>query len=94
MTNPRDPEGLMPDAGVDGPPLARDGELPFDGAALDGGLDSDALEGRTDTDELGGDPDMRFPGDTEDPVMTTGDAGSATGAGVTSDVDAASAAGE
>ena len=24
MTNPRDPEGLMPDAGVDGPPVNPD----------------------------------------------------------------------
>jgi hypothetical protein len=30
MTNPRDPEGLMPDAGIDGPPVDDDGELPID----------------------------------------------------------------
>ena len=94
MTNPRDPEGLMPDSDVDGPPVSREGDLPFDGAALDGGLDREALEGRTDTDPFGGDPDMRFPGDAEDPVMTAGDAGSATGERPTSDVDAGAAAGE
>lgn len=83
MTNPRDPEGLMPDADVDGPDITADGELPFGGAAMDGGLDRDALAGRTDTDAFGGDPDARFPGDAEDPTMTTGDAGSGSGAGVT-----------
>jgi hypothetical protein len=94
MTNPRDPEGLMPDAGVDGPPVNPDGELPFDGAAMDGGLDREALAGRTDTDEFGGDPDARFPGPDEDPTMTTADAGSGFGAGVVSADDAAEAAGE
>ena len=58
MTNPRDPEGLMPAAGEAGPPVDADGALP----------------GRTDTDRFGSDPDMRFPGDSEDPTMTTADA--------------------
>jgi hypothetical protein len=59
MTNPRDPEGLMPDATDEaGPPVDRDGALP----------------GRTDTDEHGSDPDVRFPGESEDPTMTTADA--------------------
>ena len=47
MTNPRDPEGLMPGADVDGPPVTPEGDLPFDGTALDGGLDGDGLRDRT-----------------------------------------------
>ena len=66
----------------------------FDGAAMDGGVNRDALRGRTDTGELGGDPDARFPGADEDPTMTAGDAGSGFGAGVVSDDDAGTAAGE
>ena len=93
MTNPRDPEGLMPDAGVDGPPVNPEGELPFDGAAMDGGLDREALAGRTATAAFGGDPDARFPGADEDPTMTAGDAGSGFGAGVVADEDAGAAAG-
>jgi hypothetical protein len=94
MTNPRDPEGLMPDAGVDGPPVNPDGELPFDGAAMDGGLDRDALTGRTDPDEPSGDAESRFPGASDDVTMTTGDAGSGFGAGVVAADDATEAAGE
>jgi hypothetical protein len=93
MTNPRDPEGLMPDADVDGPPVTPDGELPLGGAALDGGLDREALRERSDTDAFGGDPDARFPGDAEDPVMTTGEARTGE-AGTLSDEDAGTAAGE
>jgi hypothetical protein len=74
MTNPRDPEGLMPDAGAEGPAVNDEGALPFDGSALDGGLDRDALADRTDLDAHGGDPDARFPGEAEDPPMTTRDA--------------------
>jgi hypothetical protein len=78
MTNPRDPEGLMPDAEEAGPPVGADGELPGrggldDGGPLDSNLDRAALADRTDTDEYGSDPDMRFPGDAEDPTMTTAD---------------------
>jgi len=78
MTNPRDPEGLMPDADEAGPPVGPEGELPGgdtidDGGPLDPNLDRAALAGRTDTDEYGSDPDMRFPGDAEDPTMTTAD---------------------
>jgi hypothetical protein len=78
MTNPRDPEGLMPAAEEAGPPVGADGELPGDDALADGGpldsnLDRSALADRTDTDEYGSDPDMRFPGDAEDPTMTTAD---------------------
>jgi hypothetical protein len=83
MTNPRDPEGLMPDAGPDGPPVDSSGALPFDGTAMDGGLDREAMAGRTDVDAFGGDPDARFPGADEDPTLTGGDDGSGTGAGVT-----------
>lgn len=82
MTNPRDPEGLMPDAGPDGPDVTAEGHLPFDGAAMEGGQDRAAFVGRTDVDRFGSDPDTRFPGESEDPTMTTGDAGSASGAGV------------
>ena len=77
MTNPRDPEGLMPAADEAGPPVSPDGGLPGADASLDAGsIDTDpgALAGRTDTDEQGSDPDMRFPGASEDPTMTTADA--------------------
>ncbi len=71
MTNPRDPEGLMPAAGVDGPrDLDRD-EPPTDDAPVGEGLDREALAGRTDMDRFGGDPDVRYAGDAEDPSMTT-----------------------
>ncbi len=78
MTNPRDPEGLMPDATDEaGPPVGPDGALPGEGAAIDGeSIDTNpgGLAGRTDTDAFGSDPDMRFPGESEDPTMTTADA--------------------
>ena len=98
MTNPRDPEGLMPDAGVDGPPVDPDGELPFDGAAMDGGQDRAAFTGGTDTGERSGErsgePEARFPGAGDEVTMTTGDAGSGFGAGVVASDDGAEAAGE
>ena len=94
MTNPRDPEGLMPDAGVDGPPVNPDGELPFDGAAMDGGQDRAAFTGRRDPVEPTGDPEARFPGAGDDVTMTTGDAGSGFGAGVVAADEASEAAGE
>ena len=94
MTNPRDPEGLMPDAGVDGPPVNADGELPSDGAAMDGGMDRDAFSGRTETDEPPADPEATFPGAGDDVTMTTGDAGSGFGAGVVAADAATEAAGE
>ncbi len=71
MTNPRDPEGLMPDADVDGPPEVDPGAHPVDDAPVDDGLDREALAGRTDLDRYGGDPDVRYTGDAEDPSMTT-----------------------
>jgi hypothetical protein len=93
MTNPRDPEGLMPDATDEaGPPVDLGGALPGDDAALDGGsvdTDRSALAGRTDTDAFGSDPDMRFPGDSEDPTMTTADAQTAPVTAEPPDVEAA-----
>jgi hypothetical protein len=77
MTNPRDPEGLMPDADEAGPPVTPDGALPGADAAVRGGpleADPTGLAGRTDTDAYGSDPDTRFPGESEDPTMTTADA--------------------
>ena len=70
MTNPRDPEGLMPDADVIGGP---DAPSPFDDASS-AASGVDPLRDRTDTDEFGSDPDVRFPGDAEDPSMSTADA--------------------
>jgi len=70
MTNPRDPEGLMPDADVSGGPEAA---APFDDAT-DAASGMDPLRDRTDVDEFGSDPDMRFPGDSEDPTISTADA--------------------
>ena len=35
---------------------------------------ADPLADRTDTDRFGSDPDMRFPGDAEDPQLSTADA--------------------
>jgi|tagenome__1003787_1003787.scaffolds.fasta_scaffold17051131_1 hypothetical protein len=103
MTNPRDPEGLMPDADEAGPPIGADGELPRDSATGDdtgldsglgaglgsasGGLDQSALADRTDTDEFGSDPDMRFPGDAEDPTMTTADETASDGGASLTDRD-------
>jgi hypothetical protein len=88
MTNPRDPEGLMPDADVSGGPADEAGRAgadasPFDLGAeelsganplLDDDGSTDALAGRTDVDQFGSDPDVRFPGDSEDPTMSTADA--------------------
>ena len=78
MTNPRDPEGLMPDADVTGGPDP-DAPSAFElaaqrlaGAEEDSG--EDPLAGRTDVDQYGSDPDVRFPGDSEDPAMSTADA--------------------
>ena len=81
MTNPRDPEGLMPEADVTGGPEAGSGQTsPFDqpAAAVTG---ADPLADRTDTDEFGSDPDMRFPGDAEDPQLSTADATATAGQG-------------
>ena len=70
MTNPRDPEGLMPDADESGGP---EPASPFqDATAAASGVDP--LRDRTDLDEFGSDPDVRFPGDAEDPTETTADA--------------------
>jgi hypothetical protein len=69
MTNPRDPEGLMPEADVTGGP---DKPTAFDDAA-EAVTGADPLGDRTDTDAYGSDPDMRFPGDAEDPSMSTAD---------------------
>jgi hypothetical protein len=86
MTNPRDPEGLMPDADVTGGPEAgstggadTDASSAFEAAAerlsgAGGRSDEDPLADRTDVDEYGSDPDVRFPGDSEDPSMSTADA--------------------
>ncbi len=84
MTNPRDPEGLMPDADVAGPPpdgslgpSGDPGNRPFPGPATDTepGPETAAGSGqRTDVDELGSDPEVRFPGASDDPTMTTADA--------------------
>jgi hypothetical protein len=78
MTNPRDPEGLMPAATDEaGPPVGEGGALPGDDAAIQGeSIDTapSGVDGRTDTDEFGSDPDTRFPGESEDPTMTTADA--------------------
>jgi hypothetical protein len=74
MTNPRDPEGLMPEADVTGGPEAGQGATtPFEEAA-EAVTGADPLGDRTDTDQFGSDPDMRFPGDAEDPQMSTADA--------------------
>ena len=70
MTNPRDPEGLMPDADETGGPEASSAFDDTSSAAS--GVDP--LRDRTDLDELGSDPDVRFPGDAEDPTETTADA--------------------
>ncbi|HET7830966.1 MAG TPA: hypothetical protein VFL03_15490 [Candidatus Limnocylindrales bacterium] len=70
MTNPRDPEGLMPEADVSGGPEATS---PFQDAAETSSA-ADPLRDRTDLDEFGSDPDVRFPGDAEDPTETTADA--------------------
>jgi hypothetical protein len=70
MTNPRDPEGLMPEADVSGGPEATS---PFQDAA-EASSAADPLRDRTDLDEFGSDPDVRFPGDAEDPTETTADA--------------------
>ena len=45
-----------------------------DADATGAGRDDDPLAGRTDVDEYGSDPDVRFPGDSEDPSMSTADA--------------------
>ena len=74
MTNPRDPEGLMPEADVTGGPETDAGLIsPFEEAA-EAITGADPLGDRTDTDEFGSDPDMRFPGDAEDPQLSTADA--------------------
>ena len=74
MTNPRDPEGLMPDADVTGGPETGAGTIsPFEEAA-EAVTGADPLRDRTDTDAFGSDPDMRFPGDAEDPQLSTADA--------------------
>lgn len=70
MTNPRDPEGLMPDADESGGP---EKPSPFDDASS-AASGVDPLRDRTDLDAFGSDPDVRFPGDTEDPTETTADA--------------------
>ena len=70
MTNPRDPEGLMPDTDESGGP---ERPAPFDDASS-AASGVDPLRDRTDLDEFGSDPDMRFPGDVEDPSMSTADA--------------------
>ena len=73
MTNPRDPEGLMPDADATGGPQAgSDATTTFDRAAE--AVTGAVPEGdRTDTDPDGSHPDMRFPGDAEDPSLSTTD---------------------
>ena len=74
MTNPRDPEGLMPEADVTGgPDGSSDAATTFDRAA-EAVTGADPLADRTDTDRFGSDPDMRFPGDAEDPQLSTADA--------------------
>jgi hypothetical protein len=78
MTNPRDPEGLMPEADVTGgphtvPEPGAGAPSPFEDAA-EAVTGADPLADRTDTDEFGSDPDMRFPGDSEDPQLSTADA--------------------
>ena len=78
MTNPRDPEGLMPDADVSGGPETGSDATPFDRAA-ETVTGADPLADRTDTDPFGSDPDMRFPGDAEDPGMSTADATATAG---------------
>jgi len=79
MTNPRDPEGLMPEADVTGGPEAgSDAATTFDRAA-EAVTGADPLGDRTDTDPFGSDPDMRFPGDSEDPSMSTADAAATAG---------------
>jgi hypothetical protein len=70
MTNPRDPEGLMPAADASGGPEAT---TPFQDAT-EAASGADPLADRTDLDEFGSDPDVRFPGDAEDPTETTADA--------------------
>jgi hypothetical protein len=70
MTNPRDPEGLMPDTDETGGP---DAPSPFDDASS-AASGVDPLRDRTDLDEYGSDPDVRFPSDAEDPTETTADA--------------------
>jgi hypothetical protein len=70
LTNPRDPEGLMPDADVTGGPQT---PTPVDDPTAPPAR-SDALRDRTDVDELGSDPDVRFPGDSEDSTISTADA--------------------
>jgi hypothetical protein len=69
MTNPRDPEGLMPDADETGGPETAS---PFQDATETASV-ADPLRDRTDLDEFGSDPDLRFPG-AEDPTETTADA--------------------
>ena len=74
MTNPRDPEGLMPEAdATGGPEPGSDGATTFDRTA-EVVTGADPLGDRTDTDRSGSDPDMRFPGDAEDPSLSTTDA--------------------
>ena len=70
MTNPRDPEGLMPGADESGGPEA---PTPFQDAT-EAASAADPLRDRTDVDRLGSDPDARFPGQAEDPTMSTADA--------------------
>ena len=73
MTNPRDPEGLMPEADVTGgPEPGSESATAFDRAA-ETVTGADPLADRTDTDRLGSDPDMRFPGDSEDPTQSATD---------------------
>ena len=73
MTNPRDPEGLMPEADVTGgPEPGAESEPTFDRAS-EAVTGADPLGDRTDTDRYGSDPDMRFPGDAEDPTQSTTD---------------------
>jgi hypothetical protein len=77
MTNPRDPEGLMPDADVTGgpdPDVSGTGDAMGPDTDRTGGDAADPLADRTDLDAFGSDPDVRFPGTDEDPSMTTADA--------------------
>jgi hypothetical protein len=73
MTNPRDPEGLMPEAdATGGPEPGSDMATTFDRAA-EAVTGAGPLGDRTDAERFGSDPDMRFPGDAEDPSLSTTD---------------------
>lgn len=87
MSNPRDPEGLLPDADESGGPDAAATDavsMPDDpvtpapdsmlGDDAPAPADDPALRGRTDLDRFGSDPDVRFPGEAEDPTVSTADA--------------------